>query len=96
MNDEPPAREVTISLLGGPFDGETLTGPWPVPYCLAATWHREEPVYRCTCCECCANEMNELQYRFIGYKAVLDAERQLRSTRVLIEADCEETDRSDQ
>lgn len=73
-------REVKISLIGGPFDGETLTGPWPAPYCLAATWHREEPVYRCTYCECCASELDELEYSFIGYKRVLEAEKKARNT----------------
>lgn len=72
-------REVKIALIGGPFDGETLTGPWPAPYCLAATWHREEPVYRCTYCECCASELDELKYSFIGYKRVLDAMKKARN-----------------
>lgn len=78
-------REIKIKLIGGPFDGDVLTGPWPVPYCLAATWHPEEPVYRCIYCECCAGEMDELEYKFIGYKPQLEAEKMARNAKEMVE-----------
>lgn len=57
-----------IELKGGPYDGSRLQGPdKPDPF-IVATRNPERPVYRCSCCECCACELEVVEYFFIGYE----------------------------
>lgn len=35
---------------------------------LVAEGHADKPVYRCTCCPCCAAEAEKVDYQFVGYK----------------------------
>lgn len=62
----------TIELKGGPFDGETLefSGSEAV-FEIVAAGHPELPVYRCSCCPCCAAQEAVVEYHFIGYELVL-------------------------
>jgi hypothetical protein len=59
-----------IELKGSPFDGETLgfSGPEAAAYFIVAAGHPERPVYRCSCCSCCAADMEVVDYHFVGYE----------------------------
>ncbi len=62
----------TIELKGGPFDGEVLgfSGPEAAAYFIIAAGHPERPVYRCSCCSCCAADMDVVDYHFVGYECM--------------------------
>jgi hypothetical protein len=75
----------TIELKGGPFDGESLqfSGAEEAAFEIIAAGHPDLPVYRCSCCACCAAQADVVEYHFIGYeislrKAML--ERRCRSS----------------
>ena len=57
-----------IELISGPLDGEQLSYPGAPAHFLIASEHPDKPIYRCTCCECCAQKEEFLRYEFIGYE----------------------------
>lgn len=59
-----------IELKGGPFDGQMLgfSGSEDAAYFIVSATHPERPVYRCSCCSCCAATMDVVGYDFIGYE----------------------------
>lgn len=61
---------MTIELIGGPFDGQVivLDDNQKGFSFLVAEGHADKPVYRCTCCPCCAAEAEKVDYQFVGYK----------------------------
>ncbi len=62
-----------IEFKGGPCDGELLGYPGDPTdaYFFVSRKHPGHPVYRTTCCPCCAAEAEIVDYEFIGYEAEL-------------------------
>lgn len=71
-----------IELFGGPLDGTiAANGPAHVPGYLVVTSHKEHPIYRRTCCHCCAQAYLAVPYVFVGYEPQKSCESATSYTR---------------
>jgi len=68
---------MSISLIGGPLDGEISEGLPHLPLYMVATNRENQPVYKRVCCAKCSDSRVAVPYIFVGYQddAKLELER---------------------
>jgi hypothetical protein len=59
---------MVVELIGGPLDGAFINGPADMPVYVIVTSHQDGPIYRASCCLCCAQKRRTVPYKFLGYE----------------------------